>query len=258
MDGECVLLEGDFEGDWAQPSGIAVYESDGGTWVFISELGRSARYPGDLAVSPSVKKCTLVDLRLSCFQFASIWEAPHGLALDHEGNLLVTNSGPDSTSGVWKCGTSAPADCVRLMKGNWTNVVGDSKGNVIVYEVLLHSLVPALEKCGTWSGHFTCEAFGPQDPHLSGKTNSLSPLAVGPDDYVYTRDDHTLDFIRCSPENSCENLGDFYGLGSGNMAIDPNGTIYTVSLNACSPPGPCRQLELRKISCELSTGILQV
>lgn len=257
VDGDCVSVGS----DWARPQGIVVDDSDGVTTVYISERGKEGTHPESASIGAGVRKCILhvgqTGAVLDCVQFEH-WTSPSGLALDHEGNVLVTQR-----FGVWKCSPSA--DCA-LLGGTYLGGAGsdaekdvavDSRGNVYVtgtHESPTQGSPPIVFvwKC---IPDLPCHEFGPTW-HQAENREALG-LAVGPDDHVYIRDAVSHNFIRCSPDGFCENIA-FDG-GFGKMAIDQHGIIYTVSSEACHDHKPgCSQLELRKFCFDLPTDIIQV
>lgn len=270
-DGECQGLIGDPQ-NWMFISGIAVDVSNGDAVIYVSHIG-------------GLRKCTLtdwivnpVDIRkkLECIEFGNdFMEAPSGLDLDHDGNVLVTVNSPSRA--VKKCSPSAPsARCVsvggtdrwladfHVEIGQLTGVAADSTGNTYVSGMKgsrgNHTLF--VVKC-TSAG--TCEDFGSQLDRdqfapvgaLGLATSKDDPsLAVGPDDYVYISD--AGKHSRCSPDGFCENIAALDG-SVGNMAIDQDGMTYVASLVACPifEPG-CTQLSLRQFCFDTPADILQV
>lgn len=271
-DGECQGLIGDPQ-NWFFISGIAVDVSNGGAVVFVSHAG-------------GVRKCTLTDWivnpldirkKLDCIEFGSDWYGPRGLALDHEGMVLVAEY--DKTAlGMWKCDALGDSGCFLLpdidrsfVGVELTGVAVDSEGNTYWSGMNgfpgNHTLV--VKKCPSewlsWPHHGTCEDFGSQlDWDQSAPVGALGlavsqddpSLAVGPDDYVYISD--AGKHSRCSPLGFCENIAALDG-SVGNMAIDKDGITYIVSLVACPDLEPgCLQLSLRKFCFDLPADILQV
>lgn len=219
---------------WNLPYGIAVYNAgrDDAVIVYVSEADESA---------PKVKQCMFdgwASGNFSCSDFGDDWASPRGLAVDAEGNVIITNVYGDRY-GVWNC---TPSEVCTLAgaSNRWPHyppdrVAADSQGNFYVsrgYE--LHDLGGSnyVKKCLPYG---YCSDFGGDLVNGGGYD---SAMAVAGDDTVYICDTGSQTLIRCSNDNVCENLGAFYC--DGNMVIDVRGFFYIGKQDGfrryCLPP----------------------
>lgn len=247
--------------NWASPSGIAV-DNRNGTTVYISEGGGPGLHPNETSTM-GVKKCTLLGgNNLDCVQFGSNWDDPHGLAVDHEGNVLITNAHgirpstapPRKSYGVWTCSPSGQCVLVdgsdRWPASNYDaqHVATDSQGHVFVTglcERTESNSVPTgfIDECHPFHG--ACHSYGApgmswgQDPGLS----------VGPEDEVYIV--HSRSFMRCSPDGQCEDIDACDG-GPPSRVMAVHGE-YLYSVTSAQKPGGLSQLQLRRFKIGADT-----
>jgi hypothetical protein len=241
--GECWSVGTDSDLKFAA-TGIAIAVDDSGiqgenTTLYISQ-------------NNGVMKCTWNHSRLDCLPFGEDWDEPHGLAMDHEGNLLVTNdqghhgsdAPPVKTRGVWRC--SPRADCVLVGGSNdmlyLRGVAADSQGTVY-FSGAGHGC-PFLYQC-TSSGE--CKHFA------MGMCTIGLGVAVGPDDYVYMTE-ITHSFARCSSDEVCERFAPD-GFPDGPMAIDRYGAVYTATRSFSDSPA-FSELHLIKSCIDPPTALL--